>query len=45
VGGNREATEAAFPRLPFIWLATPSAEDSVFLLRQEELLAAQRAAA
>jgi ribosomal protein L3 glutamine methyltransferase len=45
VGENREATEAAFPRLPFIWLATPSAEDSVFLLRREELLAAQRAAA
>jgi ribosomal protein L3 glutamine methyltransferase len=45
VGDNREATEAAFPRLPFIWLATPSAEDSVFLLRREELVAAQRAAA
>ena len=39
------ATEAAFPRLPFVWLATPSSEDSVFLLRREDLLAAQRAAA
>ena len=41
VGQNREAAEAAFPRLPFTWLATPSAEDSVFLLRREELVAAQ----
>jgi ribosomal protein L3 glutamine methyltransferase len=45
VGQNRAAAEAAFPRLPFVWLATPSAEDSVFLLRREELVAAQRAAA
>jgi len=44
VGANREATEAAFPRLSFTWLATASAEDSVFLLRREEL-GAQRAAA
>ena len=45
VGANRAAAEAAFPRLPFVWLATPSAEESVFLLRREELVAAQRAAA
>jgi ribosomal protein L3 glutamine methyltransferase len=45
VGANRDATEAAFPRLPFTWLATPSSEDSVFLLRRADLLAAQRAAA
>jgi len=45
VGANRDATEAAFPRLPFTWLATPSSEDSVFLLRREDLLAVQRAAA
>jgi len=45
VGANRDATEAAFPRLPFTWLATASAEDSVFLLRREDLLRAQRAAA
>lgn len=45
VGANRDATEAAFPRLPFTWLATPSSEDSVFLLRREDLLAPQRAAA
>ncbi|HTR58532.1 MAG TPA: 50S ribosomal protein L3 N(5)-glutamine methyltransferase [Casimicrobiaceae bacterium] len=45
VGENRAVTEAAFPRLPFIWLATPSSEDRVFLLRREDLVAAQRAAA
>jgi ribosomal protein L3 glutamine methyltransferase len=45
VGDNRDATEAAFPRLPFTWLSTPSSEASVFLLRREDLLAAQRAAA
>ena len=45
VGANRDATEAAFPRLPFTWLATPSSEDSVFLLRKEDLLAPQRVAA
>jgi ribosomal protein L3 glutamine methyltransferase len=45
VGANRDATEAAFPRLPFTWLATGSSEDSVFLVRREDLLAAQRAAA
>jgi ribosomal protein L3 glutamine methyltransferase len=45
VGANREATEAAFPRLPFTWLATASSEDNVFLLRRQDLLAAQRAAA
>ena len=45
IGANRDATEAAFPRLPFTWLATPSSEDSVFLLRKQDLLAARRAAA
>jgi ribosomal protein L3 glutamine methyltransferase len=45
VGANRDATEAAFPRLPFTWVVTPSSEDCVFVLRREELLAAQRAAA
>ena len=44
IGANREAAEAAFPRLPFTWLATPSSEDSVFMLRREELVA-QRVAA
>ena len=45
VGQNRVATEAAFPRLPFTWLATESSEDSVFLLKREELVAGERAAA
>jgi ribosomal protein L3 glutamine methyltransferase len=45
VGANRDATEAAFPHLPFTWLATPSSADSVFLLRREDLLSAQRSAA
>src|SRR4029078_1332915 len=35
-GGNKRlAAEAAFPGMPFLWLATPSAEDSVFLLKRE----------
>jgi ribosomal protein L3 glutamine methyltransferase len=37
VGRNREALEAAFPRLPFVWLDTSSSEDYVFLLRRENL--------
>ena len=45
VGQNRVATEAAFPRLPFTWLATESSEDGVFLLKREELVAGERAAA
>jgi ribosomal protein L3 glutamine methyltransferase len=40
VGRNREAAEEAFPRLPFTWLATAESEDSVFLLKREDLLAA-----
>jgi ribosomal protein L3 glutamine methyltransferase len=39
VGHNRENAEAAFPRMPFLWLSTPSASDSVFLLRREDLVA------
>jgi ribosomal protein L3 glutamine methyltransferase len=37
VGGNRAETEAAFPRMPFTWLA--QADDAVFVLRREELVA------
>jgi ribosomal protein L3 glutamine methyltransferase len=40
VGSGREAIEATFPRLPFVWLVTPSADDAVFLLKREELAAA-----
>jgi ribosomal protein L3 glutamine methyltransferase len=39
VGHNRQAAEAAFPRLPFLWLQTGSSNDSVFALRREELVA------
>ena len=39
IGDNRETAEAAFPRMPFTWLTTASSEDSVFLLRRDELVA------
>ncbi|HEX6137700.1 MAG TPA: 50S ribosomal protein L3 N(5)-glutamine methyltransferase [Casimicrobiaceae bacterium] len=39
VGHNRLAAEAAFPRMPFVWLATASSDDSVFLLRREDIVA------
>jgi ribosomal protein L3 glutamine methyltransferase len=41
VGHGRAATEAAFPLLPFVWLQTASSEDSVFLLKREDLVAAR----
>jgi ribosomal protein L3 glutamine methyltransferase len=37
VGNARDAVEATFPRLPVVWLATPSADDSVFLVKREDL--------
>jgi len=37
VGHGKDAVETAFPRLPFVWLATDSADDAVFLLRREDL--------
>ena len=45
VGQNRAGAEAAFPRLPFTWLETESSDDSVFLLRRDELATGVRAAA
>ena len=39
VGRNRQAAEEAFPRLPFTWLATAESEDSMFLLKRDDLLA------
>jgi ribosomal protein L3 glutamine methyltransferase len=39
VGHNREAAESAFPRMPFVWLATPSSADSVFLLQRDDIIA------
>ena len=41
VGHNRAATEAAFPRLPFTWLVTATSDDSVFLLKREDLASAK----
>ncbi|HQR11580.1 MAG TPA: 50S ribosomal protein L3 N(5)-glutamine methyltransferase [Casimicrobiaceae bacterium] len=38
VGRNRAAAEAAFPRLPFVWLATHGSEDSVFALKREDIV-------
>ncbi|MEO8847177.1 MAG: 50S ribosomal protein L3 N(5)-glutamine methyltransferase [Casimicrobiaceae bacterium] len=38
IGHNRNAVEAAFPRLALTWLAAPSAEDSVFAVRREDLV-------
>lgn len=38
IGHNRDATEAAFPRMPFVWLETASSTDSVFLLTREEIV-------
>ena len=37
IGHNRDALEAAFPDLPFIWLETSGGDQFVFLLREEEL--------
>jgi ribosomal protein L3 glutamine methyltransferase len=39
VGDNRAATEAAFPRLPFTWLTTTANNESVFLLKRDDLAA------
>jgi ribosomal protein L3 glutamine methyltransferase len=41
VGHNRAATEAAFPRLPFTWLTTTAADEGVFLLKRNDLVAAR----
>lgn len=39
VGHNRMQAEAAFPRLPFVWLETPGATDGVFCVRREDIVA------
>ncbi len=38
LGRNRAAAEAAFPRLPFVWLATQNAEDCVFTVKREDIV-------
>ena len=37
VGHNRALVEAAFPDLPFTWLATEGAHDGVCMLREQDL--------
>ena len=37
IGHNRDALEAAYPNLPFIWLDTEAGDEYVFLLRAEDL--------
>jgi len=37
IGNNRDATDMAFPGLPFTWLTTTSSDESVFVLRRDEL--------
>ena len=39
VGHNRATVEAAYPRMPFVWLATASSDGAVFLLRRDEIVA------
>ena len=38
LGHNKAAAELAFPRLPFVWLATADTEDCVFLVKREDLV-------
>lgn len=44
VGESREALERQFPEIPFTWLAHESGEDSVFLLKQSDLLTIYKSA-
>lgn len=41
VGHNRALVEAAFPHLPFTWLASAGGDDKVFLLGREDLAGAR----
>jgi ribosomal protein L3 glutamine methyltransferase len=38
LGHNRAAAEAAFPRLPFVWLETAAADDCVFVVKREDIV-------
>lgn len=38
IGHNRDALEATFPELPFVWLDTSGGDGFVFLLTREQLL-------
>jgi ribosomal protein L3 glutamine methyltransferase len=37
IGHNRDALEAAYPKLPFTWLEISAGDEFVFLLRREDL--------
>lgn len=37
IGHNRDALEAAYPALPFVWLDTAGGDQFVFMLRREDL--------
>jgi ribosomal protein L3 glutamine methyltransferase len=39
VGHNRAAAETAFPRLPMMWLPAAGAEDAVFVVKREDIVA------
>ncbi|MFO1314997.1 MAG: 50S ribosomal protein L3 N(5)-glutamine methyltransferase [Burkholderiales bacterium] len=39
IGHNRAAAETAFPRLPMVWLSVAGADDAVFLVKREDLVA------
>lgn len=38
IGHNHDAVEAAFPKLPFMWLEVSAGDQHVFMLRREDLL-------
>ena len=38
IGHNRGTAEAAFPRMPFVWMQTRSSDASVFLLRRDDIV-------
>jgi ribosomal protein L3 glutamine methyltransferase len=42
IGANRAALEAAYPRLPFVWLATRGGDNLVFLLNSADLIDSAR---
>ena len=37
VGDGKDACEAAYPKVPFTWLATENEDAMVYLLRKDEL--------
>ena len=38
IGHGRDAAEAAYPRMPFVWLSTASSDDAVFVLSRDEIV-------